>query len=107
MLRHVPVLSLTHRFYRKRRSNGGLSTGIAPPPEGCRWRRVLLKLSGEALAGDAGFGIDADLVLHFAGEVASMQREGVQARARGRAHAWALRHHALQPPPPPALCLLP
>ena len=58
-----------------------LQRSLAPPPTGCRWRRVLLKLSGEALAGDTGFGIDADLVLHFAAEVAAMSLEGVQARA--------------------------
>ena len=57
-----------------------LQRSLAAPPAGCRWRRVLLKLSGEALAGDAGFGIDADLVLHFAAEVAAMSLEGVQAR---------------------------
>jgi len=41
----------------------------------------MLKISGEALAGEAGFGIDADLVLKFAKEVAAMALEGVQARA--------------------------
>jgi uridylate kinase len=41
----------------------------------------MLKISGEALAGESGFGIDADLVLHFAGEVAAMALEGVQVRA--------------------------
>jgi hypothetical protein len=40
----------------------------------------MLKISGEALAGEQGFGIDADLVLHFAKEVAAMALEGVQAR---------------------------
>ena len=53
---------------------------LAPPPPGCRWRRVMLKISGEALSGEQGFGIDADLVLHFAAEVAAMALEGVQAR---------------------------
>ena len=42
---------------------------------------MLLKLSGEALAGPGGFGIDADVVLSFAKEVATMALEGVQARA--------------------------
>jgi hypothetical protein len=49
----------------------------------------MLKISGEALAGEQGFGIDADLVLHFAKEVAAMALEGVQARARAAARARA------------------
>ena len=65
------------------------SSHAPPPPPGCRWRRVMLKISGEALAGEAGFGIDADLVLKFAKEVAAMALEGVQARP-SRAHA--LKH---------------
>ena len=27
-----------------------------------RWRRIVLKLSGEAFAGDAGYGIDGNVV---------------------------------------------
>lgn len=51
---------------------------MPPPPLGCKWSRVLLKLSGEALSGDAGFGIDAALVREVAQEVATMARKGVQ-----------------------------
>jgi uridylate kinase len=42
------------------------------------YRRVLLKMSGEALMGDTGFGIDWDIVHRVAGEVATVRRQGVQ-----------------------------
>jgi uridylate kinase len=42
-------------------------------------RRVLLKLSGEALLGDADYGIDPGVVRKIAGEVADAAAEGIQA----------------------------
>ena len=45
------------------------------------WRRVVLKLSGEAFAGGRPPGIDPDAVVHIAGEVAAAVREGVQVAA--------------------------
>jgi uridylate kinase len=42
-------------------------------------RRVLLKLSGEALLGDAEYGIDPDVVREIAREVADAAAEGIQA----------------------------
>jgi uridylate kinase len=42
-------------------------------------RRVLLKLSGEALLGDAEYGIDPGVVRKIAGEVADAAAEGIQA----------------------------
>jgi uridylate kinase len=44
------------------------------PPYG----RILLKLSGEVLAGNAGFGIEPDKVRTLASEVATVARSGVQ-----------------------------
>jgi len=41
-----------------------------------RYKRILLKLSGEALAGQAGFGIDAGRVSSLAGEVAEVAQAG-------------------------------
>ena len=41
-------------------------------------KRILLKLSGEVLAGGAGFGIDAAQVRALAAEIAEVHREGVQ-----------------------------
>lgn len=43
-----------------------------------RYRRVLLKISGEALMGDQGYGIDLGTVERFAGEVRDAVRSGIQ-----------------------------
>jgi uridylate kinase len=43
-----------------------------------QYRRVLLKISGEALAGPNFFGLDADRVMAVAAEVAEVARIGVQ-----------------------------
>jgi uridylate kinase len=43
-----------------------------------KYERVLLKLSGEAMAGPQSFGIDADRVKDLAAEVVAIAREGVQ-----------------------------
>lgn len=42
------------------------------------FRRVLLKLSGEALSGDRGFGIDTGTLDHVCGEIASVVALGVE-----------------------------
>ena len=41
----------------------------SPPPPALRYRRILLKLSGEALAGDQGFGFDPTQIARFAREI--------------------------------------
>ncbi len=43
-----------------------------------RYKRVMVKLSGEAFAGENGFGIDPDVVHRVAGEVREVVRLGVQ-----------------------------
>src|SRR5262247_2530725 len=43
-----------------------------------KYKRVLLKLSGEALMGDQGFGIDPQVVLRIATEVKDIHSLGVQ-----------------------------
>jgi uridylate kinase len=43
-----------------------------------QYRRVLLKISGEALAGPNSFGLDSDRVMAVAAEVAEVARAGVQ-----------------------------
>lgn len=45
---------------------------------GIPYRRILLKLSGEALMGDLGYGIDPEIVQGIAGEVAELVTSGVQ-----------------------------
>src|ERR1019366_1769358 len=42
------------------------------------YKRIVLKLSGEALAGSRGFGLDADKVAEIAGEVADVHALGVE-----------------------------
>jgi uridylate kinase len=43
-----------------------------------QWRRVLLKLSGEAMSGGTGLGVDPDVVARLAEQVAVVVRLGVQ-----------------------------
>jgi uridylate kinase len=43
-----------------------------------KYKRVLLKLSGEALMGDKEFGIDADVLKRYASEITSVNALGVQ-----------------------------
>jgi uridylate kinase len=52
-----------------------MAEGEMPQP---RYRRVVIKLSGEAFAGEAGFGIDPDVVHRVAGEVKECQGLGVE-----------------------------
>jgi uridylate kinase len=50
----------------------------APDAPGPRWSRVLLKLSGEAFAGNERLGIDAATVRNIAHQVADVARSGVE-----------------------------
>lgn len=43
-----------------------------------KYKRILLKLSGEALMGDRGFGIDAEIVQSIAQEVGDIVSKGVE-----------------------------
>lgn len=43
-----------------------------------RYKRILLKLSGEALAGERGYGIEPQVLGRIAGEIESVHRAGVQ-----------------------------
>jgi uridylate kinase len=43
-----------------------------------RYKRILLKLSGELLAGPAGYGLDDDVLHGLAGEIADVHKSGVQ-----------------------------
>jgi uridylate kinase len=55
----------------------------SPVPADIRpsWRRVVLKLSGEAFAGGEPLGISPDVVIHVAREIAAATREGFQIAA--------------------------
>ncbi len=43
-----------------------------------KFKRILLKLSGEALMGDSSFGISPDMIKYVATEVQAVQEQGVQ-----------------------------
>ena len=43
-----------------------------------QYRRVLLKLSGEALMGDLDFGIEPSVIQRMAAEIATAQKTGIE-----------------------------
>lgn len=43
-----------------------------------KYKRIILKISGEALAGEKGFGIDSRVIKHLADEIKSVYELGVQ-----------------------------
>ncbi|MEM6377047.1 MAG: UMP kinase [Bacteroidota bacterium] len=43
-----------------------------------KYKRILLKLSGESLMGDQGFGIDPKMLKHYAEEIKELTKEGVE-----------------------------
>jgi uridylate kinase len=49
-----------------------------PTAKDLRYRRVLLKLSGEALAGDKGYGIDLDVLAPIARDIAQATASGAE-----------------------------
>ena len=49
-----------------------------PQPTGTKYKRVLLKISGEALMGDQGFGLHPPTVQRIANEVKSVSEMGVE-----------------------------
>ncbi|MBP2227220.1 UMP kinase [Azospirillum agricola] len=61
--------------------NGAETTGTTTPaiaPESIRYKRVLLKVSGEALMGQRDYGLDPDMVNRIANEVKAVVALGVQ-----------------------------
>ena len=42
------------------------------------YKRVLLKLSGEALMGDADYGIQPEVISRFAKEIAELSTQGIE-----------------------------
>jgi uridylate kinase len=55
-------------------------TTVAPPPPsaGLKYKRIVLKLSGDALSGAAGYGIQPDVLRATASELADVHSHGVQ-----------------------------
>jgi uridylate kinase len=63
---------------RQRPATPAASPYAGPP---LRWKRVMLKLSGEAFAGKEPLGIDPEVVAHLADSIAEAVRGGVQVAA--------------------------
>jgi uridylate kinase len=62
-----------------RYADGRAAAGLVKPAkDGHGWHRVLLKLSGEAMAGDGRLGVDPDVVARIAAEIAGAVRAGAQ-----------------------------
>jgi uridylate kinase len=57
---------------------GATTTTIPPAGESVRYKRILLKLSGEALLGNRSYGVDPEFCAFIARQVAEVHRLGVQ-----------------------------
>src|SRR5256712_10840534 len=78
-----------------------------------RYRRILLKISGEALAGPAGYGIDPGVLAAFAAELKDVHALGCELAlvigggdifprpAAGTRRGRPPTPHPIGPPPPP------
>lgn len=55
-----------------------ISSTATPYPAGQGLRRILLKLSGEALMGDEDYGIDPKMIQRVAGEIREVMSLGLQ-----------------------------
>jgi uridylate kinase len=51
---------------------------LNPNQSHIRYARIMLKLSGEALAGDQGFGVDQGMLRHIAAEIRQVYERGVE-----------------------------
>ena len=51
---------------------------MASSSQDFQYRRILLKLSGEALMGEAGYGIEPAIIKRIAGEIAELSKNGVE-----------------------------
>ena len=79
---------------------------------GLRYKRLLLKLSGEALVGKAGYGIDVDVVMRLCGDmkeaIAAGAELGVVVGGGNIFEAWlALPRGWIAPPPTTWACWQP
>ncbi|HIF51783.1 MAG TPA: UMP kinase [Thiotrichaceae bacterium] len=51
---------------------------MSNPSSTAKYRRVLIKLSGEALMGNEAYGIDPDMISRIAGEIAELSKQGTE-----------------------------
>ena len=62
----------------KRRARSQAEPMSASAPSNGRYRRVLLKLSGEALMGDRPYGVDPEVTRTIAAQLAEAREQGIQ-----------------------------
>lgn len=51
---------------------------MSSPSKSLKYRRVLLKLSGEALMGEEAYGIDPKVIARLAGEISELRNQGAE-----------------------------
>ena len=44
----------------------------------CKYKRVIIKISGEALAGETGFGLDSNVISYVVGQIKKVKDLGVE-----------------------------
>ena len=64
-----------------------LASASTTPANEPAYRRILVKLSGEALMGEASYGIERETIDRIVHEIADVLREGVQFAVAQRGHA--------------------
>ena len=69
------------RAARTSRPPSGRWTAADAAPAHRRWKRVVVKLSGEAFSGEEPLGISPDVVFHLAKEMAAVVADGVELAA--------------------------
>ena len=75
-----PDLASAADGYRDAEDLGALDSPDTAPAHR-RWKRVVVKLSGEAFSGDEPLGISPDVVFHLAKEMAAVVSDGVELAA--------------------------
>ncbi|KAG5028814.1 hypothetical protein JHK82_012416 [Glycine max] len=73
----LQIVSILRKFEIPSMSHLRLSMNESSKPS-FKWRRVLLKVSGEALAGDHSQNIDPKITMAIAREVAAVTRLGIE-----------------------------
>ncbi|HZG49524.1 MAG TPA: hypothetical protein VEY90_08390, partial [Thermoleophilaceae bacterium] len=59
-------------------TTGGVDSAARPPAQGVVFKRILLKLSGEALMGELAYGADPARIAAIARQVHDVRAKGVE-----------------------------
>jgi uridylate kinase len=66
------------RQRQQQQADAGATSATTPAPGGLKYKRIMLKVSGEALAGARGFGMSPEVLELVAGEIKAAHARGVQ-----------------------------